>query len=187
MRIRKKYEVTVTEKQCFCCKLVKPAEDFPKNHQLIGGLHTWCKLCSNTKNKEKEYYKTSQKVRKERRATDPIFAENLRKNSRENRRKNITTSLLSAARRRAQQNNLEFNLTKEDIVIPDICPILLKPLVCGDKNDYSFSPSVDRIDNNKGYTKDNIQIISTKANKMKNNATKEELTNFANWVLKSNN
>ncbi len=182
MRVRPKYEVTDTEKQCFCCKQVKPAEEFPKNSQLIGGLHSWCKLCSNTKNKEKEYYKTSQQVRKERLRTDPEYKLHILTEKNKNRKKNIVTSLLSNCKLRASQKNLEFDLTKEDIVIPTLCPILLKPLICGDKNDYSFSPSVDRIDNSKGYTKDNIQVISMKANKMKNNATKEELLNFAKWI-----
>jgi len=37
------------------------------------------------------------------------------------------------------------------------------------------SPTLDRIDNTKGYTKDNIIIVSFKANTIKNSATIEEL------------
>jgi hypothetical protein len=184
-RLSKRYEVTLTEKECFTCKTVKPAEDFPKNPGLIGGLHTYCKTCSNTKNKENEYYKTSQQVRKERLRTDPEYKLHVLSEKNKNRKKNIVTSLLINCRNRAKERNLEFDLTKEDIIVPALCPILLKPLICGDKNDYSFSPSVDRIDNSKGYTKDNIQVISMKANKMKNNATKEELLNFAKWIKKT--
>lgn len=56
------------------------------------------------------------------------------------------------------------------------CPVLGVPLVDG-------NTSIDRIDPSKGYVPGNLQIISSKANRMKNNATVEELRRFAEWVL----
>ncbi len=38
------------------------------------------------------------------------------------------------------------------------------------------------VEKSRGYTKDNIQVISYKANTMKNNATIEELKLFSNWI-----
>ena len=43
--------------------------------------------------------------------------------------------------------------------------------------------SLDRIDSSKGYTPENIQVISRIANVMKNNATEQELISFAKGVL----
>lgn len=85
---------------------------------------------------------------------------------------------------RAHKRGLDFNLTEEDIIIPEICPILEVPLVIGEKGNYEYSPSIDRIDNSKGYVKGNIRIISKKANSMKNCASYEELVAFCKNVLR---
>lgn len=47
-----------------------------------------------------------------------------------------------------------------------------------------WSYSIDRRDPKCGYTRDNIQIISNRANLMKRDASPEELRQFALWVLK---
>lgn len=98
--------------------------------------------------------------------------------------------LCSMAKRRAKKKGLEFNLDKTDIDIPIICPILGIPIVKiytkgKSTGPTSNSPSLDRIDNLKGYIKGNVRVISHKANTMKHNATPEELTRFANWILKT--
>lgn len=72
----------------------------------------------------------------------------------------------SRAKYRAKQKGLDFNITKEDIVIPDVCPLLSTPMV---------SPSLDRKDPTKGYVKGNVWVISNRANTLKNDATLEEL------------
>jgi len=47
----------------------------------------------------------------------------------------------------------------------------------------SNSPSIDRKDNSKGYTKENVWIISQQANQMKSDATPEQLKKFAKWII----
>jgi hypothetical protein len=96
--------------------------------------------------------------------------------------KNREKNLFQLAHHRAKTKGIEFNIEISDIVIPDVCPILgipIKKIIDGNRD---ASPSLDRIDNNKGYIKDNIQVISFKANAMKLTANKDELINFANWV-----
>lgn len=91
--------------------------------------------------------------------------------------------LLKQAKKRAKDRNLEFNLTLEDIVIPEVCPIMGEPLQYVPDGYSDYSPSLDRIDSSKGYTKDNIQVISSIANRMKWNATREQLITFCKGVL----
>lgn len=88
------------------------------------------------------------------------------------------------AKQRCKNSGREFTLLCSDIVIPDVCPILGMPINMnsGRSGAYKNSPSLDRIDNEKGYTPDNIQVISQKANAMKHSATIEELKLFAKWV-----
>jgi hypothetical protein len=50
--------------------------------------------------------------------------------------------------------------------------------VAADDNSYS----IDRVDNTRGYTMDNICIMSLKANKMKSNGTLEELVKLGEWA-----
>jgi hypothetical protein len=97
------------------------------------------------------------------------------------------SKMYTRAKTRANKRGLAFDLEKCDIHIPETCPILGIPLYVfkggakgGGKPN---SPSLDRIDNNRGYVKDNIQVISHLANCMKSSATVPELIKFAHWVL----
>lgn len=79
------------------------------------------------------------------------------------------------AKARAKKNNIVFTITKEDIIIPEYCPVLGIKLFREGKDTWMNAPSIDRIDNNKGYTKDNIMVISRRANILKKDATFDEL------------
>ena len=103
---------------------------------------------------------------------------------------NPEKAILTKTKTRAKKNGTEFNIDINDIRIPEKCPILNIPIIRefkggGDKNKgpRATSPSIDRLDNTKGYVKGNIQIISHKANAMKNNASPEELLQFAFWTI----
>jgi hypothetical protein len=49
--------------------------------------------------------------------------------------------------------------------------------------DLSNCPSLDRFDNSRGYTKDNVNVISLKANSRKNDTSLEKLKMLASWVV----
>jgi hypothetical protein len=100
-------------------------------------------------------------------------------------RNNYHQKILSGARKTAKTKNLEFNLTLDDIIIPEYCPYLGTEItqILGSGVVWT-NASIDRIDSSKGYIKGNVEIISRKANSMKNMATKEEMVVFAKNVLK---
>lgn len=115
---------------------------------------------------------------------DPEFYEDYKRRKRNSIKKHIVHQMWKLAKDRATKYGYEFNLEESDIVIPEVCPILEVPIVLGEKDNYEYTPSLDRIDNSKGYVKGNVQVISKKANSMKNSATKEELIKFCKNVLR---
>lgn len=94
---------------------------------------------------------------------------------------NPALQMLSNARSRAKRYNLEFNITLNDIVVPDMCPMLNIKLKVGIKAEDN-SPSLDRIDNTLGYIKGNVHVISSKANTIKNVATIEDLEMILSYL-----
>ena len=91
--------------------------------------------------------------------------------------------ILRAAKARAKRFNLEFNLVVGDIIIPTECPILKIPLVRHRGIRGNDSPSLDRLDNSKGYIKGNVWIISNLANSMKTDASLDQLRKFGEWAI----
>ena len=93
--------------------------------------------------------------------------------------------ILRQAKETAKKKGLEFNITEEDIFLPEQCKYLNIPLTNTQGEGAVWSNySIDRIDPCKGYIKGNVEIISRKANIMKSTATQEELITFAKNILK---
>lgn len=89
--------------------------------------------------------------------------------------------ILARARERSKRDGREFDLTKEDIIVPEVCPLLGIKINPKGK-DRTTSPSLDRKDPTKGYTPDNVWVISSRANTLKNNGTLDEFKLLVeNW------
>jgi hypothetical protein len=95
------------------------------------------------------------------------------------RRKGLSQEerLISNARDRVGYDKVL--LVPADIRIPEFCPVLGIPLKPGKGQATANSPSLDRIDPNGGYTRENTHVISHRANMIKNNATPDELAKVA--------
>jgi hypothetical protein len=85
---------------------------------------------------------------------------------------------------RAKASGVDFSITFEEITFPTHCPVfgvlidysLSKGGICND-----HSPSFDRIDPNKGYVSGNVIVVSNLANRIKTNATVEQLERVASF------
>jgi hypothetical protein len=77
---------------------------------------------------------------------------------------------------------LEWDFTVEELIVPDYCPVLGIPLFFTEGKNTDNTPTMDRVDNTKGYTRDNIEIISYRANRIKNNASLDELVSIVMYV-----
>lgn len=139
-----------------------------------GSYHLRCDTCSIINNRKKN----SKKALKYYHADKKKYS----KWNKESRGKNIEAYILRRARGTAIKRGHDFNIEKSDIIIPEYCPYLEMKITPTEFN-VDSCPSIDRIDSSKGYVKGNIQIISYKANKMKSNASEEELKTFARNIL----
>jgi hypothetical protein len=131
------------------------------------------------KEKKRLYDIEYRKKNKEKRSNqNQIWYESYRKKS---FKKDPQYYLWYTARTRSRKNGMEFSITKEDIIIPENCPILDVVLTKGD----GYSPnamSLDRVDNNKGYIPGNVRVISRKANIMKSSLTMDVLEKIIKYI-----
>jgi hypothetical protein len=91
-----------------------------------------------------------------------------------------TQPLVERARKRAQSRGLAFAITRDDIVVPLICPVLGIELKIGGKRSAN-SPSLDRIDPASGYVPGNVRVISDRANRLKGPRSLADLERLAEY------
>lgn len=108
----------------------------------------------------------------------------------------LAKSLWFSAKNRAKAIGLDFNIEQNDIIIPTHCPILgielvqsvlIHEQIKNQKRKVGINllppnyPSIDRLDSTKGYTKENITVISWRANHIKSNSSFEEIEKLYDW------
>ena len=89
--------------------------------------------------------------------------------------------MLSTARRRARKQGVPFAITKEDINIPEVCPALGIKIGKSEGVSGPFSPTLDRVVPDMGYVKGNVLVMSARANRIKTDATWDEIQMLADF------
>ena len=154
-------------RMCKICETKKLIDEFPT--YLSKGKFYHMYECNSCHNPSKRYQDNKEKILER---------------TRIKRKENPAKCMWVSARARAKRQSIIFTIKESDIIIPSVCPILGIPMkINTTRVDRRNSFSLDRIDPTKGYTPDNIQVISNFANTMKNDATPDELIAFAKWVL----
>lgn len=156
-------------KKCRTCEVLLPLDKFCKSSATPSGKQGECKTCNTI-------------TRRKYREADEEHAKEYRKSYRNLNKENLRyrlQALLNTSKARAKEKQREHTIKLQDLLdvfpLDGKCPIFGFDLCWNSKGFRETSPSIDRIDSDKGYTPDNIQIISWKANRIKGYATVEDL------------
>jgi len=194
-------------KHCNKCNTTKQLTEFFKDKNKDQGVGSTCKQCLQSVRQSEEWKAkrrdsrpkvTNQKeclwcnnifqVPNQRGQRDRKFCcecEQLHKNIFGDKISVIVGSSVSTARMRAKEQNLPFDITTEYIynITPKngLCPVLEVPMRINTR----YTLTIDKIVPEQGYVNGNVQIISLKANQMKNDATPAELLKFTQFILRN--
>ena len=184
-----------TEKMCPQCKTRKQKTEFYKVGRWLSG---WCKECliklskervMDGRNKESraKYRESHPKPHKERTVRTVIEKpEKIYTRARPMALKlsplqRLTADTYDNLKKRCLYKGMEFDITKEFLIdiFTEFCNNNYH--IFGNKN--PFRPSLDRLDNSKGYVRDNVQVIWLIENYCKNSFTDEDVLEFCKRKL----
>lgn len=159
-------------KTCSKCGILKTLDCFYKRKAGKDGLQAKCKDCQRVTDRTARA-RWAKKNRSKLNKAHKKWAD-----------QNPEYILWFHGKQRAKKKGVPFTITINDIVIPKFCSYLNTELVRVGKKHKANAPSIDEIITGKGYIPGNIQIISEKANRMKNNASIPELLSFSQAIIK---
>lgn len=141
-------------KVCTGCGETKPHEQFYKNRK---GVHSRCKPCYFERNKE--------------------YQKKYRKNNR-------FAIRMRSCRARAKEFNLPYDLDEDYLksIWTGVCPAFGVEIDINAKKGEPHSAQLDRIVPSLGYVRGNVIWLSERANRIKDDATAEELEKLAQWL-----
>lgn len=165
-------------KICTICKIEKNESDFHKKSSQKGTLRGYCKECQSQK--FKKYY---QDTRDNRLKTKKQYVQKTR-----NSLEHIKMRLIDQSKKRAKKSGIEHTITAKDLHTTEYCPVLgIKLASNAGGIPLANSYSLDRVENSRGYTPDNVKIISYRANSIKSDGTYEEHIKVAKYINSKKN
>lgn len=146
--------VQTPSKTCKDCGVEKPISEFYKNRS---GTHANCKVCYGLVNKGYQ---------------------------RKYRDGNRFAIRMRSCRARAKEKGLDFDLTTEYIksIWTGTCPVFNTELDINSKRGEVGHAQLDKINPSKGYTQGNVVWLSERANRIKDDATLEDLERITSWL-----
>lgn len=155
---------------CRGCKRSLPEDSFAKDRYRSTGRRYKCRECSAAEFKRWQSTPGYRQRLDRGRQSRAVLKET-------NPRLRWARAALSASRMRAKRAGLEHTLTLAWLLeaAADTCPLLETGLQYANDKSHVDSPAVDRIDNTRGYTPDNCWVISMLANRIKTNASVEQI------------
>lgn len=186
-----------TTKVCTKCNEEKSLDDFFPRNEIskrtgLPLLRGECKKCYNKEHlklyrlwasKNPDKVKARQQRYYDKYKNDPEFRKQESKRAKERKKRRPEAHMLVHIRASSKLRGLEFNLSESDIIIPEFCPLTGLKLVLDNVKVENNSPTIDRIDNSRGYVPGNVRVISYLANVMKNSATYEQMEIFVKNIL----
>lgn len=164
-------------KTCSKCRVSLALSNFSVQREGRYGRASICKRCNH-----EHYYQPTKGVRMERhraRRATPEGKARERAWQTGYRRTHRLRRLAHEARRRAIARGIPFDLDYNTLELPTLCPVLGIPITCDSTSRADGSPSLDRIDNSLGYVAGNVIVVSWRANRIKSDATVDELRRIA--------
>jgi len=184
-------------KKCSKCFILKPFSEFHKNRKVKSGITSTCKICQNEK--QNSWRKKHSNILAKRRRDEYQKTKGLIIKNREQKRKERVPlkyrcqQLRNGMRNRSNHSDIKFD--SDFFTVEYLISRLSKNSnceCCDKKLDIDFrknkivdnSPSVDKVDPKKGYTKNNVAIICWRCNRQKTDATPNELRMIADYIEK---
>lgn len=106
------------------------------------------------------------------------------------RDRNPKRYIWTRAKGRAAADNIPFTITEADFDIPEYCPIfpnLKLAFSSGRATRPDNIPTLDRLVPALGYVPGNVAVISMRANRLKSDASKQDLEAIVAWMTKREN